>query len=147
MQIVPLADQQHPIRDAGTLDLRFDLGLDRASAGNEILFLRRMEPGAASRSYGIEVARHAGFPPSVIKRAREVLSNLEGGEFDERGKPRLAAESSSGAPTQLALPGLGVAPPTDPLREALAGLEPDELTPIEALLELARLKQLWLGEK
>ena len=51
----------------------------------EVLFLRRMEPGAASRSYGIEVARVAGLPPAAIRRAREILANLEGGEFDDCG--------------------------------------------------------------
>jgi DNA mismatch repair protein MutS len=110
-----------------------------AERGGEILFLRRMEPGAASRSYGIEVARHAGLPREVIRRAREVLSNLEGGEFDERGQPRLARAAGAGAPAQL---GLFEAAPPDPLREALGGLDLDRLTPIEAMLELDRLKKL-----
>ncbi|MCZ6714063.1 MAG: DNA mismatch repair protein MutS [Deltaproteobacteria bacterium] len=110
-----------------------------AERGGEILFLRRMEPGAASRSYGIEVARRAGLPPEVIRRAREVLANLEGGEFDERGKPRLAREGAGTAPSQLGLFQGGRA---DPLRQALRKLEPDDMTPIESMLELSRLKQL-----
>ncbi len=109
-----------------------------AERAGEILFLRRMEPGAASRSYGIEVARQAGLPPDVIGRAREVLSNLEGGEFDERGKPRLAREAGSGE-AQL---GLFEPAPHDPLRAALRSVEPERLTPLEALVELARLKEL-----
>jgi DNA mismatch repair protein MutS len=109
-----------------------------AERGGEVLFLRRMQPGAASRSYGIEVARHAGLPPEVVRRAREVLANLEGGEFDERGKPRLARSGGQGAPTQL---GLFEHPP-DALREALRALEPERMTPIEALVELARLRKL-----
>jgi DNA mismatch repair protein MutS len=109
-----------------------------AEQGGEILFLRRMEPGSASRSYGIEVARHAGLPPEVVKRARGILSNLEGGEFDARGKPRLAREDAEAAPTQLAL--FDTSP--DPLREALLELEPERMTPIEAMVELARLKKL-----
>lgn len=104
----------------------------------EILFLRRMEPGAASRSYGIEVARHAGLPPEVIRRARAVLSNLEGGEFDERGRPRLAREGGADAPLQLGL----FEPARDPLREALRRLVPEEMTPIEAIGELDRLRKL-----
>ena len=109
-----------------------------AERDGEILFLRRMEPGAASRSYGIEVARAAGLPPKVIRRAREVLRNLEGGEFDERGVPRLAQGASARAePAQLGL----FAPPPDPLREALRRLEPERMTPLEALVELERLKR------
>jgi DNA mismatch repair protein MutS len=109
-----------------------------AEQDGEILFLRRMEPGAASRSYGIEVARAAGLPPKVIRRAREVLRNLEGGEFDERGVPRLAQGAGGTAePAQLGL----FAPPPDPLREALRALEPERMTPIEALVELERLKR------
>ncbi len=113
-----------------------------AERGGEILFLRRMEPGAASRSYGIEVARYAGLPPSVIRRAREVLANLEGGELDDRGKPRLARESThevgKGQTQQLAL----FAQAADPIRAALRTLEPERMTPIEALAELDRLKRL-----
>jgi len=109
----------------------------------EIVFLRRMEPGAASRSYGIEVARHAGLPPEVIRRAREVLSNLEGGEFDERGTPRLARTAGSGPPAQLAL----FEPASDPVREALRALDPERMTALEALVELDRLKQMERRER
>ena len=114
-----------------------------AEQDGEILFLRRMEPGAASRSYGIDVARTAGLPPKVIRRAREVLRNLEGGEFDERGAPRLArAPGAAGEPAQLGL----FAPEPDPLHVALSALEPDLMTPLEALLALDRLKRL-AGER
>jgi len=114
-----------------------------AEQDGEILFLRRMEPGAASRSYGIEVARAAGLPPKVIRRAREVLRNLEGGEFDERGVPRLAQGAGATAePAQLGL----FAPAPDPLREALRALEPERMTPIEALVELERLKRSLGGD-
>jgi DNA mismatch repair protein MutS len=109
-----------------------------AERGDEILFLRRMEPGAASRSYGIEVARRAGLPPEVVRRAREVLSNLEGGEFDERGRPRLARVPGSGEPLQMGL--FQLAP--DPLREAVRALSPEQMTPVEALVELDRLRKL-----
>jgi DNA mismatch repair protein MutS len=113
-----------------------------AERGGEVFFTRRMEPGAASRSYGIEVARHAGLPPEVVRRAREVLANLEGEEFDERGEPRLARSAGQGAPTQLGL----FPAPCDPVREALRALEPERMTPIEALVELARLRTL-AGER
>lgn len=59
------------------------------SAG-DIVFLRRVVPGAASKSYGIEVARLAGLPLSVIDRAREILGNLEQNELDPAGRPKFA---------------------------------------------------------
>ncbi|MCP4005330.1 MAG: DNA mismatch repair protein MutS [bacterium] len=107
----------------------------------EILFLRHMESGAASRSYGIEVARYAGLPPQVIRRAREILANLEGGEFDESGTPRLARGPGERPPAQLGLFSTGT-PESDAVREALRALDPERMTPIEAIVELQRLKQL-----
>ncbi len=58
--------------------------------GKGVVFLRRIVPGAADKSYGIHVARLAGLPPPVIERAEEVLQNLEEGELEEAGKPKLA---------------------------------------------------------
>ena len=108
-----------------------------AERAGEVLFLRRMEPGAASRSYGIEVARVAGLPPEAIQRARQILANLEGGEFDDRGAPRLAREAGE-APGQLPLFQSG----SDPLRSALRALDTDRMTPLDALVELERLRGL-----
>jgi DNA mismatch repair protein MutS len=56
----------------------------------DIVFLHRLAPGAASQSYGIQVAKLAGVPPEVISRAQEVLENLEAGSLDPMGLPRLA---------------------------------------------------------
>ena len=61
----------------------------------EVIFLRKLIPGGTSRSYGIQVARLAGLPESVISRSHEVLKNLEEGELDEIGKPRLASHGSA----------------------------------------------------
>ncbi len=58
--------------------------------GDQVVFLRRIVPGAADKSYGIQVARLAGLPQSVIERAKEILSNLEEGEFSEGGLPKIA---------------------------------------------------------
>ncbi len=58
---------------------------------DRIAFLRKIVPGGADKSYGIQVARLAGLPEEVIGRAREILSNLEEGEFGESGQPKLAA--------------------------------------------------------
>jgi DNA mismatch repair protein MutS len=56
----------------------------------EIVFLRRVVPGSTSKSYGIEVARLAGLPRTVVERAREILTNLEQNELDVTGKPKFA---------------------------------------------------------
>jgi DNA mismatch repair protein MutS len=58
--------------------------------GDRIIFLRKIIPGGTNRSYGIQVARIAGVPDEVIARASEILSNLEKGEIDEAGMPRIA---------------------------------------------------------
>jgi len=62
--------------------------------GEGIVFLRKIVPGAADKSYGIQVARLAGLPAEVIDRAKEILLNLEEGEFSEAGKPKLAQSRS-----------------------------------------------------
>ena len=58
--------------------------------GDQITFLRKIVPGAADKSYGIHVARLAGLPASVLERANEILHNLEEGEFEAEGMPKLA---------------------------------------------------------
>jgi len=58
--------------------------------GEKIIFLRKIVPGGADKSYGIHVARLAGLPKEVIERAKEVLSNLEGNELAESGEPKIA---------------------------------------------------------
>jgi DNA mismatch repair protein MutS len=119
---------------------------------DEVVFLRRLVPGGANRSYGIQVARLAGLPGGVIGRARQILANLEGGELDSRGLPRLAggpAETQTGG-GQLPLFGghgqreLG-AEELQVLTE-LRELDPDHLTPMEALSALQRWALRLRGE-
>ena len=59
--------------------------------GDRIVFLRKIMPGGADKSYGIQVARLAGLPRDVVDRAKEILSNLEEGEFGDAGQPKIAA--------------------------------------------------------
>jgi DNA mismatch repair protein MutS len=112
--------------------------------GEDVIFLRRLVPGGANRSYGIQVARLAGLPGAVIGRAREILHNLEGEEFDERGQPRLAGAGAAVPPDggQLGLFAGGTADLRPGEAEALTtlrGLDPNGTTPFEALDILARL--------
>jgi DNA mismatch repair protein MutS len=103
----------------------------------QVVFLRRIVPGPASRSYGIEVARLAGVPPAVVTRAKEILANLERGEWTESGLPRPAG-SGAAAPAQLPLFGAG----EGRLQRELSGLEVERLTPLEALNYLQRLVEI-----
>ncbi len=100
-----------------------------------VVFLHEVAAGVADRSYGIHVGRLAGLPPAVVARAEEILAVLEKGE-------------QAGALARLAddLPLFRAAPPagskTSPLTDALAAINPDELSPKEALEALYRLKAL-----
>jgi DNA mismatch repair protein MutS len=103
--------------------------------GGEVIFLRRVVEGAASRSYGIEVARLAGLPPTIIARARQILNNLEQGEFDETGMARLAHSSGGQRAAQMSL----FAPLESLIIEELRALDVDRMTPVDALNTLAAL--------
>jgi DNA mismatch repair protein MutS len=132
----------------------------------DVIFLRRLAPGGASRSYGIQVARLAGLPEAVIQRAREILKNLEGDELDADGRPRLAQAEKLSQRDQPSLfdsaPDLldsapdgshaasGVAEAARPAPEAevleeLGRLDPDRTTPVEALVILERLARRLQG--
>ena len=107
---------------------------------DQIIFLRTIIPGGASHSYGIQVARLAGMPSNVIERAKEILRNLESGEFEE-GAPRLA--KSSKKPQREASPQFSLFETSeDLLRQRLKKLNIATLTPLEALNLLDELKRM-----
>jgi len=103
----------------------------------DVVFLRRIVAGPASQSYGIQVAKLAGVPAPIIARARAILANLERDELTAGGQPRLAAGPEAAAGAQLGL----FAPADDRLRDELAAIEIDALTPIDALNRLHALVQ------
>jgi DNA mismatch repair protein MutS len=108
---------------------------------DQIIFLRKITEGGASHSYGIQVARLAGLPMEVIERAREILRNLEKGEYAEGGVPRIAKgkkQAVAAASPQLALFDEG----DDPLRKRLGTISIATLTPLEALNILDQLKRM-----
>ncbi|HLX45892.1 MAG TPA: DNA mismatch repair protein MutS [Bryobacteraceae bacterium] len=119
-ELTELAEQLEGVRN---------LHVSVKESGDQILFLRRVEPGAADRSYGIEVARLAALPMSVIERAREILKHHESAVTEE-----LAPQT---APLQIRL--------FEPVNHELAGrirnLNLDNLRPIEALQLLADLQR------
>ncbi len=59
-------------------------------SGDHVVFLRKIAPGPAEKSFGIQVARMAGLPPAVIERSKEIIANLEEGEFEAAGQPKIA---------------------------------------------------------
>ncbi len=107
---------------------------------DRIIFLRKIVPGETSRSYGIQVARIAGLPGHVLKRAKEILENLEGAELDEAGRPRLARSSSKGDQEDMIQLGL-FSSRDQKLRSWIENLDISNLTPLEALNELSRMKE------
>ena len=99
--------------------------------GRDFVFLHEIEAGPASRSYGVQVAQLAGMPAGVIRQARAALEARE------------AQQRAGSAQVDLfAPPPAAPAPAASPLADALADLDPDTLTPRQALDALYRLKSL-----
>lgn len=104
------------------------------------MFLHRLVPGPSDRSYGIEVARLAGVPQPLVQRARQVLAELE----------KKRSREVNVRADMLALPGLEQPPvekmpslPEEPVRSVLRALDPQQLTPLEALRILTEWKERW----
>jgi DNA mismatch repair protein MutS len=118
----------------------------------EIIFLRKLVAGGADHSYGIEVARMAGLPDLVIHRAREILAHLEQQDLavDTEG----TAHPDAAAPDAEEVPDMkdGVMgqmslfnqadPKAEALKEAVQSIDPNRMTPIEALMKIAELKEM-----
>ena len=107
-------------------------------AGDQVIFLRKVEPGRADRSYGIEVARLAGLPMSVVERAREilVLHERSGHAVTEELTPRASSQAQI-RPTQIQL----FEPVNYQIAERIRNLKLDELRPIDALQLLSELQR------
>jgi DNA mismatch repair protein MutS len=123
-ELTELADQLTGVRN---------LMVSVKEAGDHIIFLRKVEPGKADRSYGIEVARLAGLPLTVIERAREVL------QFHERSEQVVTCElkHAEAGPMQIQL----FEPVGYNLAERIRSIDVDQLRPVEALQLLAELQK------
>ncbi|MEN0087819.1 MAG: DNA mismatch repair protein MutS, partial [Pseudomonadota bacterium] len=103
----------------------------------DVVFLHEVQPGAADRSYGIQVARLAGLPGAVVTRARDVLEQLESADTKRDGNmliddlPLFSAAPATPTPSSAK---------ADGLRDAVSAINPDELTPRDALAALYELK-------
>jgi DNA mismatch repair protein MutS len=128
-ELTQLADEFASVRN---------YNVDVRESGDRILFLHRLKPGGADRSYGIEVGRLAGLPQPVIARARALLKLLEGEQIVAAlsGKAGIAARAPRGGGDQL---GLFVSDQPHPVVERLRDIDVNTLTPLEALALLAQL--------
>jgi DNA mismatch repair protein MutS len=145
-ELVALADSRPRVRNVSAA-VREHKG--------EIVFLRRVVPGGANKSYGIDVARLAGLPNKVIGRAREIMSRLEGGsalgtaaqlslgaaaQVGTAAQLSLGAAAQVGTAAQLSLGGIAASP--SPVLAKLSAIDVNRMTPLEALQLLADLKAL-----
>ncbi len=120
-----------PAKHAGAINVHVSAVESPARGGDEIVFLHQIEPGPASRSYGVQVARLAGMPAALVRQARATLEALE------------AQQASAAAQIDLfAMPAPAAASESSEVERALGKIEPDTLTPREALDALYRLKAL-----
>ena len=125
---------------AARLDGACNAAMKVAEWDGDIVFLHEVEPGAATRSYGVQVAKKAGLPPAVIARAKDILERLEKGD-EGGGEARIRAlvDDLPLFAASLQPEHKGMAEPSA-LEGALADIDPDTLTPREALEALYRLK-------
>jgi DNA mismatch repair protein MutS len=124
-ELTELADQLSGVRN---------LHVSVKESGDRILFIRKVEPGAADRSYGIEVARLAGLPLRVIERARSVLLHHE---VREHSVTEELTPGDANAPLQIRL----FEPVNQGLADRIRALDINELRPVEALQILQDLQQ------
>jgi DNA mismatch repair protein MutS len=139
------ATHYHELTQLGDLLLGVkNMNVSVREVGSEIVFLRTLIDGGADRSYGIQVARLAGLPDTILARARELLAELEGthtsgGEgLGRHGAHRPASEAP---PAQISMFQV-----EHPLVARLRGLDPDDLTPRDALELLYELRKAAQGD-
>ena len=113
-----------PLRHSGAVNLH----VGAVESGPDIVFLHQIEPGPASRSYGVQVARLAGMPASLVRQARATLEALEAKAGESRAQVDL-----------FAAPPAAAAPEPSAVEAALAAIDPDQLTPRDALAALYKL--------
>lgn len=113
-----------------------NMHVSAAEAGHDIVFLHAIEPGPASRSYGVQVAKLAGMPAGVLSHARSTLAALEAKQTDAQSQVDLFAPPPLAAPL-----------PNSAVEDLLADMDPDALSPREALDALYQLKKLSTAQK
>lgn len=135
------ATHYHELTDlASTMPGVTNLNVSVKEWEDQVVFLHKIVPGAADKSYGIHVARLAGIPRSVNERAKQILAQLESEHLDEQGRPKIGAGRSTRkrGDIQLTL----FAPFEHPLLDKIRETEVDRLTPLDAL----QLLNKWRSE-
>jgi DNA mismatch repair protein MutS len=139
------ATHYHELTDlAGILPRTKNLNVLVREHGDKVIFMRKIVEGGSDRSYGIQVARLAGLPQAVIERAKEILSNLEEDEFGIGDIPRIARGEHSPVSGDIQL---NLWESEKEITKRLLALDVDNMTPVEALKELASLKGFASGKK
>jgi len=110
--------------------------------GDEVIFLRKIVEGGVSKSFGIQVAKMAGVPKEVINRSKEILSNLEANELTPNEYPKLALKRKNNEQLQTSYQITMFSPNEEILKEELEKVKLDDITPLEALNFLYKLKKL-----
>ncbi len=135
------AKHYHELTDLATTKARVkNYNVAVKEWNDEIIFLRRLVEGSTNRSYGIQVARLAGIPEPVVLRAKEILKNIEEGELGRTGPVRTPPETQHRRTQNVQLSLFQAA--DHAVLQRLKQLEPDLMTPIEALNTLHALKEL-----
>ncbi|HNL07575.1 MAG TPA: DNA mismatch repair protein MutS, partial [Chitinophagales bacterium] len=111
--------------------------------GNKVIFLRKLVEGAAERSFGIHVAQMAGMPVSIVRRANEILATLEQKHIEQENpiKSNLKQMARQEPQYQMSIFDMS-SPELQRLKAALEAIDPNTLTPIEALMKLNELKKM-----
>lgn len=138
------ATHYHELTDLSlTKDRVSNLSMSVREFDGKVIFLRKVVEGGANRSYGIQVARLAGLPDSLINRAFEILSNLEKGELNEEGMPNLSTGGTArnGDLTNMETKDNSLNTKELELISELSNINLNELTPMEALNILNDLKK------
>lgn len=132
------ATHYHELTDlAQTLPRVKNFNVAVSEEGEQVVFLRKIVPGGADRSYGIHVARLAGIPRPILRRAQEILSSLEEERVNHKGKlVKSSKGKQQGMVTQLTL-----FVPSSAFTEEVAKMDIDSLTPLEAITRLYELKK------
>jgi DNA mismatch repair protein MutS len=112
--------------------------------GDNVVFLRKIEQGACDHSYGIQVAKLAGLPKSVIRRAGEILANLEANELNADKTPKLAEHHDLSREKEARQLDIFTANEKK-LQQQLSDLDVNNMTPVEALVKLQELKNMVNG--
>ena len=107
----------------------------------EVIFLHKIIPGAADKSYGIHVARLAGVPREVVQRSKEILAQLEEEHLDAEGRAKIARPRPAEKKTHIQLTLFGAA--DHPLIDELRKLDLNNVTPLAAMQMLQRWQERW----